>query len=288
MVPVGPTRVYSERRSPSLWPRMLTAVSAPSGLVLPRRSGGCIRLAALAIFAASVATATVQATSLAVIRTPNQVIIAGDSLLVWYGGDRRPQLTCKLDARDDVIFGMAGLVVSHENDFDVRQLLHAVLKTPGTLEERTVVLERLVQGRLLGTLTRIQMELPRLFAEQLSSGFVLNVTLAAVRDGVAYLEMRDFYAEVGPNGAIELRISRVSCPRECPRQTEVFGVGETTAMMAHLSQLPALPDALPELAQQMVQLEITDRPALVGPPVDMVRAHPSGIEWIHRKPACAS
>lgn len=256
----------------------------------PRRAqslGSRVGRAALALVAASVLSTSLDATTLAVIRTHNQVIIAGDSLLVWYGGDRRPQLTCKLDAHNDVVFAMAGLVVSPENDFDVQQLMHMVLNTPGTLEERTAVLERLVQGRLLGTLTRIQMELPNLFAKQLASGFVLNVTLAAVRDGVAYLEMRDFYAEVAPDQSVRLRVNRVSCPRECPRPTEVFGVGETAAMMKYLGALPELPDALPALAEQMVQLEIADRPALVGPPVDIVRARATGIEWLHRKPACA-
>jgi hypothetical protein len=90
-----------------------------------------------------------------------------------------------------------------------------------------------------------------------------------------------------PDGSVRLRISRVSCPRDCPRPMEVFGVGETTAMMEYLGTLPELPDALPELAEQMVQLEIADRPALVGPPVDVVRAHASGVEWVQRKPACA-
>ncbi len=251
----------------------------------PCRGSRAVVAATLAV--ASLSTAAVSATTLAVIRTPNQVIIAADSLLVWYGGYRRPQLTCKVDTRDDVIFAMAGLVVSPENDFDVQRLIHTVLTTAGTLEERALVLERLVQGRLLGTLTRIQIELPGLFAEQLASGFVLNMTLAAVRDGVAHLEMRDFYAEMEPDGSIRLRISRVSCPRDCPRPMEVFGVGETTAMMEYLGTLPELPDALPELAEQMVQLEIADRPALVGPPVDVVRAHASGVEWVQRKPACA-
>jgi hypothetical protein len=266
---------------------MVTTLPVNTG---PRRARSLVArvgLGALSLLVASVTAISLDATTLAVIRTHNQVIIAGDSLLVWYGGDRRSQLTCKLDVRDDVVFAMAGLVVSPENDFDVQQLMHLVLKTPGTLEERTVVLERLVQGRLLGTLTRIQMELPGLFAKQLASGFVLNVTLAAVRDGVAYLEMRDFYAEVAPDQSIRLRVNRVSCPRECPRPTEVFGVGETAAMMKYLGGLPELPDALPALAEQMVEMEIADRPALVGPPVDIVRAGESGIEWLHRKPACA-
>ena len=124
-----------------------------------------------------------------------------------------------------------------------------VLSTPGTLEERALVLERLIRGQLLGTLTRIRHELPRLFAEQLESGFVLNVTLAAVRNQVAHLEMRDFYAETAPDGALRLRVARVSCPGDCPRPTEVFGVGETAPMMQHLGTLPRFQAELPEFAE---------------------------------------
>jgi hypothetical protein len=228
-----------------------------------------------------------RATTLAVVRTPDQVIIAADSLMVWYGGDLRPQLTCKLDTHDDVIFAMAGLVSSPENDFSVQAFVNMALGTPGTLEDRAQVLERLIQGRLLGTLTRIRHELPRLFFEQLESGFVLNVTLAAVRNQVAHLEMRDFYAETGPDGVLTLRVARVSCPRDCTQPTEVFGVGETAAMMRHLGTLPQLPTALPELAEQLVRIEIADRPALVGPPVDMLRTSGAGVEWLQRKPSCA-
>ena len=251
------------------------------------RVTSCVRLTA-AVIAMLLTDAPVQATTLAIIRTPDQVIIAADSLLVWYGGDRRPQLTCKLDSHDDVIFAMAGLVMSAENDFDVHATVNLVLRTPGTLEERALVLERLIQGRLLGTLTRIRHELPNLFAQQLESGFVLNVTLASVRNRVAQLEMRDFYAETSPDGRLQLRVVRVSCPRDCPRQTEVFGVGETSAMMRHLGTLPHFPTGLPMFAEQLVEIEIAGRPALVGPPVDVVRAGDAGVEWLQRKPACVN
>ena len=247
-----------------------------------------VRLLTAAGTAALLAGVPLRATTLAIIRTPDQVVIAADSLLVWYGGDRRPQLTCKLDTRDDVIFAMAGLVVSPENDFEAHALVTAVLGTPGSLEERAMVLERLIRGQLLGTLTRIRYELPRLFAEQLESGFVLNITLAAVRNEIARLEMRDFYAETAPDGTLQLRVARVSCPRDCPRPTEVFGVGETAAMMQYLGTLPQLPTGLPALAEQLVRIEIADRPALVGPPVGVLRAGGAGVEWLHRKPACAS
>ena len=239
-----------------------------------------------AVTAMLLAGAPVHATTLAIIRTPSHVIIAADSLLVWYGGNRRPQLTCKLDSHDDVIFAMAGLEL--ENDFDAYALVRLVLATPGRLEERAQVLERVLRGPLLGMLNRIRRKLPRQFAEQIESGFVLNVTLAAVRNHVAQLEILDFYAETSPDGTLQLRLVRVSCPRDCPQPTEVFGVGETAAMMRHLRTLPRFPAGLPTLAEQLVEIEIAGRPALVGPPVDVVRVGDAGVEWLQRKPACAS
>ena len=227
-----------------------------------------VRLLA-AVSAMLLADAPIRATTLAIIRTPDQVIIAADSRRVWHGTEQRPQLTCKLGTYDDVIFAMAGLVI--ENNFDAQALVTLVLSTAGTLEDRALVLERMIRGPLLGMLTRIRHKLPRLFAEQLESGFVLNVTLAAVRHQVAQLEMRDFYVETAPDGSLRLRVVRVSCPTDCPRPTEVFGVGETAAMMQHLASLPQLPVQLPGLATQLVEIEIADRPALVGPPVDVVR-----------------
>ena len=182
---------------------------------------------------------------------------------------------------------MAGLFQSPENDFDAHRLAQTVLSTPGDLDEQATVLERLLRDRLFGTLTGIQLALPGLFAEQLESGFVLNLTLAAVRNRVSQLEMRDFYAETTSDGTLRIRIARVSCPRDCPRPTEVFGVGETSATMQHLSTLPRFPLKLPVLAQQLVQLAIIDRPALVGPPVDVVRVHATGLDWVQRKPVCS-
>ena len=242
-----------------------------------------VRLTAT-IVAILLADAPVRATTLVIIRTPDQVIIAADSRRVWRGGDQPPQLTCKLGTHDDVVFGMAGLVL--ENTFDAYALVNMVLDTPGTLEEHALVLERMLRGPLLGMLARIRHELPRLFAEQLASGFVLNVTLGAVRHQMAQLEMRDFYAETAPDGALRLRVVRVSCPNDCPRPTEVFGVGETAAMMQHLTALSQLPAGLPGLAAHLVEIEIADRPTLVGPPVDVVRSGRAGVEWLQRKPAC--
>jgi len=44
---------------------------------------------------------------------------------------------------------------------------------------------------------------------------VISLTMAAVRNHVAQFEMRDFYAETTPDGALRIRIARVNCLRDC-------------------------------------------------------------------------
>jgi len=185
---------------------------------------------------------------------------------------------------------MAGLVRSPENDFDANRLAHTVLRTPGPLSKRMRVLERLLRDRLRGTLTGIRRKLLGLFADQFESGFVLNITLATVRNRIASLEMRNFYAETTPSGALQLRVARMSCPRDRPQPAEIFGEGggqERNHGDAELpGTLPGIPSKLPGLAEQLIQLEIADQPSLVAPPIDVVRVEPDGIQWPQRKPAC--
>ena len=59
---------------------------------------------------AAVLTVSVDATTLAIIRTGGEIVIAADSLMTLYG--RRPQLTCKIRRHGDVVFATAGLVTT--------------------------------------------------------------------------------------------------------------------------------------------------------------------------------
>ena len=98
--------------------------------------------------------------------------------------------------------------------------------------------------------------------------------------------MRNLDTETTPGGALQSRVARMSFPRDCPRPAEIFGVDGTTAMMNYLDTLPGIPSKLPGLAEHLVRLEIADQPALVAPPIDVVRAGSNGIQWLQRKPAC--
>ena len=228
--------------------------------------------------------ATADATTLAILRTREELVIAADSRMTLYGG--RPQQACKIQRRGDVVFATAGLVVSSEGALDVHAVITDVLRRPVTWTEHVQTIEQRLQEPLLRTLRRMQRELPAQFREQVGQGFALHVTLAAFRFGYPVLEMREFFVEAAPDSGLRLRIRRVSCPGECSRQTDVFGVGETEAMMREVRRLRRFPPDLAALGHDLVRLQIRESPQHVGPPVDVIRLTGAGVDWVVRKPSC--
>ena len=250
------------------------------------RSNGPLHRAALAVILAAVAVTTADATTLAIIRTPHEIVIAADSLMTLYG--TRPQQACKIRRHGDVIFATAGLVESSAGVLDAHRIIAEVLRRNISWTEHVATIERRLQEPLLRVLRRMQREHPDQFREQLARGFALHLSLVAYRNGSPALEMREFYVEQPRSGPLTLRVSRVSCPAECTGATNVFGVGETDVMMRHVNTLQRFPPDLASLALDLVGLEIRQKPAYVGPPVDVVRVNRAGVDWVARKPSCAA
>ena len=243
-----------------------------------------VRRALAAVVLAGLFGATPAATTLAILRSSSQLVIAADSLMTLYGG--RPQQACKIQRHDDVVFATAGLVVSSGGVLDVHQVITDVLRRSVTWTEHVQTIEQRLQEPLLRTLRRLRRERPEQFRQQIVQGFVLHVTLAAFRYGHPVLEMREFFVE--PNGPTELRIRvrRMSCPGQCTRETEVFGVGETEAMMRDVRELRRFPPDLAAFGRDLVMRQVRATPAFVGPPVDVIRIAADGVQWVSRKPNC--
>jgi hypothetical protein len=243
-----------------------------------------IRQALAAVVLAGLFGVTPAATTIAILRTSNQLVIAADSLMTLYGG--RPQQACKIQRHDDVVFATPGLVVSSECVLDAHQVITDVLRRPVTWTEHVQTIEDRLQEPLLRTLRRLRRELPDEFRRQILQGFVLHVNLAAFRYGHPVLEMREFFVEINGPNELRLRVQRMSCPGQCGRETEVFGVGETEAMMRDVREVRQFPPDLAAFGRDLVTRQIRATPAFVGPPVDVIRITADGVHWVQRKPSC--
>jgi hypothetical protein len=227
---------------------------------------------------------TPTATTLAILRSSNELVIAADSLMTLYDG--RPQQACKIRMHGDVVFATAGLVVSSEGVLDTHRVITDVLRRPVTWTEHVQTIEDRLQEPLLRTLRRLRRERPDEFRRRIQQGFVLHVTLAAVRYGRTVLEMREFFVETNGPDELRIRVKRVSCPGQCLREIEVFGVGETEAMMRELREIRRFPPDLAAFGRDLVMRQIRATPVFVGPPVDVIRIAADGVHWVNRKPSC--
>lgn len=240
---------------------------------------------AIAAMLACVVTTSLDATTLVILRTPREIVVAADSLLSLYG--RRPQQVCKIGRHGDTVFATAGLVESQDGVLDVHAVIAQVLRRNVSWIEHVRTIKRRLQEPLLRTLRRMRRELPDEFRALAGGGFALHVSLAAFRDGTARLETREFFVEAGDTGRMRLRVRRVSCPADCAGTVNVFGVGETEAMMRHVDQLARYPADLATLAYDLVDLQVGATPAVVGPPIDVIRVNAAGVAWSARKASCA-
>ena len=227
---------------------------------------------------------SVDATTLAIIRTSDQIIIAADSLMTLYG--QRPQLTCKIGRHGNVVFATAGLVSTSGGAIELHGTITNILRRGLPWDEQTRQVAEWIKEPLLRTLRRMAQHLPDQFQAQLQQSFTFHVSLASIIDGAPSLEMLEYFVEQEEDGSLDLRVERFSCPGACENATEVFGIGETEEMMAVVTRLRRLPDDVTSLARDLVTTEIAHRPNYVGPPVDVVRVSAAGIEWVALKPAC--
>lgn len=243
------------------------------------------RRGVIAVTLACAAATTLDATTLAILRTRTEIVIGADSLLSLYG--QRPQQACKIGRQGDIVFATAGLVESSVGALDVHAVITQVLRRDVSWTDHVRTIEQRLQEPLLRTLRRMQRELPDEFRGLVGGGFALHVSVAAFREGSARLETREFFVEVGVGGAVQLQVRRVSCPADCAGAINVFGVGETETMMRHVDQLPRYPADLAMLAHDLVAFQVRETPAVVGPPIDVIRVSAAGVTWSKRKTSCA-
>ena len=142
---------------------------------------------------------SLDATTLAIIRTGDEIVIAADSLMTLYG--QRPQLTCKIRRHGDVVFATAGLVSTSGGSIELHDTITNILRRRLPWDEQTRQVEEWIKAPLLRTLREMARRLPNEFRSQLQQSFTLHVSLASIVDGTPSLEMLEYFVERSENGA---------------------------------------------------------------------------------------
>jgi len=223
-------------------------------------------------------------------RTPEEVVIAADSVGTFSG--QYPETTtrvCKVFTVRGVGFAVGGLAKSPRGGLDADAVVARALSGRQSLLQAVTVIEAELRLHISQELERQKREEPKLFSETVEGedGRVTSVLLGAFEGNVPVAVCVSFKAAKDPAGKISVSTSRLTCPGDCPSGVLTFYLGNwrpieryTTEHDQYLKMPPAA------AARFLVQLVIDAQVPGVGPPIDVLVISKSGMSWQALKEGC--
>ncbi len=241
-----------------------------------------------------------RATTIVVLRTPDQIVVAGDSLsgltrvrdsLTGIAGETKNS-ACKIIRVGNVFFASSGIGSDSETGFDVREIARASgEESNGLLTLQNF--ERVYLPSLAKELNFLRLANPAVYQKQSVENGPSAIVFFGFESGSTFFHARGYGASSSIFGeAVSVRtVSAFDCPGDnCPvkRDSRIANVnfGSSAAILRYLAPL-VVPEAdLLTVANKLVELEITDNPSEVGGPIDILRVTKNGGCWIKHEKEC--
>ena len=231
------------------------------------------------LLALTIGAGAAAATSLAVIRTSQEIVIAADSRVTDLHRDTIAPDMCKVRQTGNAIAAFVGLVSysysygGRATVFDAVGTVDAVLDESGTLAAKAEKIKTTLGDRLakvLGTVSRVVLDK--------LNGFVLGVVIAGEDEEEPVLKLHYVQFTLGPGGAL------VSSIFLCPGDACPHGVLRLVAPPARDLDLRA--DGV-HWARNYVQSQIDRDLPTIGGPLQLVRITHQGLNWIDLPLVCS-
>jgi hypothetical protein len=231
----------------------------------------------------------VGATTIVVVRTPDEIAIAADSQGTFQGNNLpiNRRTVCKVyQGADGVFFAVAGLVNDPSTGFNVPELVTRESRIGKTMSEKLRRVEDALKAALLAEIPHIKDRDPDGYRRLVGDKGAITVMFAGVEARSPIATGVSVGLAFSPEGSISIDVMRDSCPGNCPNGTKIFWLGEADIIEHTIAdrRIPSLGPS--DLAKFLVQLEIDSGLPGVGGPIDLLRILPGGTQWIQQKPGC--
>jgi hypothetical protein len=241
------------------------------------------------------------ATSIVAVRNNDEIVIGADSkttLTQVYENVREPEgvVKCKIVQAGRLFFASAGsagigpvALRGHiDPEFNVKELIARGLGGEGKIGEKVRRLEKVIVLNLTQIAEKVRQDNPAFFFQRFVSYPAHTIIIAGLEDEKLILMVRTFRLVVEPSGSFSFEIGRFACPGDCRESFITIFEGRTEAIRRYLhGNENFLYYTDPAVAvRDLVEMEISDDPSAVGPPVDILRLTRRGAEWIQRKSLC--
>jgi hypothetical protein len=225
--------------------------------------------------------------SVVAIRTPLGIHVGADSKLMTFRGNPSLRFTCKIRQFQNLFFAYTGLAGDVAGGFSVPELAIMAHSNSSRISDTVRNFEQSITGPLAVTLRQLRREQPTLYQKYLKDRSLLSIVFFGLDNEGLVLYTSSFNVKDSADGQFAIDIQRHNCPGDCPNGTTYVFLGEKQAIHRFLDANPHYSTIgfVPTI-QTLIQLEISDKPELVAPPIDIVRVDMTGTNWIQRKSQC--
>jgi hypothetical protein len=229
-------------------------------------------------------TLTALATTILVVRTPDQVLIVADSKPTFRGVPG-PRAVCKITPVQSGFLAIAGLEHDTGRHFDSRAIATKAFESSGGFLFRVAEAELLERKAVELEMGQLKVEDPDAYRFSIKNGGnILDLALASLDGKILRLAIRQFHFNEATGG---VEIVAFDCPGNC-QGGSYFGyfepVGGEVEKFLKVNSTPALGV---DVLRDLVLRQISATPDEVGPPVEILTLGFSGPRWIANDLECS-
>lgn len=218
------------------------------------------------------------ATTVVAVRTQTAIVIGADSKLRTVEAPGIWPSSCKIKVTNNVAFANAGLLGNSVTKFALDDEAKQFMTMKGPLIERVQLFQSSVILKLGKTISRLKINSPRYFAEEIDGKNVTQIIFAAEDRGNLRLLVREFASLKGTGGQVSVRAKDVQS-----NDAGAIALGRTDAIEKAIKHPPpTFANSLEDRVKYLIQLEIDHQPQYVGPPISLLRVERGKIEWKER------
>lgn len=249
-------------------------------------------MSASLITALAVCASPAQATTIVVARSTNEIVVGADSKVTDTYGDALQKRACKILQFGKVIVAMEGLGADRKTGFSIEKIAAQALRTRpnASITESTNFLTGLLVSSLLLELPALQKDDPNSYSRKIGAGQTfLRIVVTGFEKRRPLVFLRSFRAAPISPQNMGITVMADDCLSGCQGDVVTRFVGETDAIDGLPEETAGFwRDGLVSGVRKLVEIEVEARNEYVGPPIDIVRISPRGVEWIQRKPECGT
>ena len=234
-----------------------------------------------------VSTGSAEATTIVVVRTTTEIVIAADSKVTDAYGESLDD-SCKIRQVGNLFIGFEGFVRDKKTGFNVPEIARQALqlKPNASPQEKVGVLTGFITSALFDELIKVRSHSPDVFQIKLLGRTFLRLVIAGFDKNRPVDFVRQF--RMTPiAGKFAVTVVPDDCLDDCKGEVVTRFLGETAA-------IDGLPEDTPDFwreglvvgARRLVEMQIMARSEYVGPPIDILQISAKGGKWVQKKSAC--